>query len=75
MQALVIALLAISAIFLACILGSAIGALAGLMVGFVFDGSLGLLAKALGIPEAQPYQIGAMLGFVGGFFRATISTR
>jgi hypothetical protein len=50
------------------ILGVALGALAGWLVGLVFDGSLVLLAQALGI-QAAPYQLGAMLGFVAGFFR------
>ena len=53
-------------------MGTVIGALAGFIVGLLFDDSLALLAQVLGI-QAAPYQLGAIFGFVGGFFRTTVS--
>ena len=50
------------------------GAIAGWVVGLVFDDTMRLLAQALGI-EARPYQLGAMLGFLGGFFRASLEVK
>jgi hypothetical protein len=72
-KALLAILFIIGMLFVGCLLSTVIGALAGFIVGLAFDGSLQLLAQAIGIPEAQPYQLGAILGFVGGFFRSTIS--
>jgi hypothetical protein len=57
--------------FVVSLLGAAVGAVVGWIVGLLFDESIALLAQALGVPTAQPYQIGAMLGFVSGFFRST----
>lgn len=70
MKALLVVLLAIGAVFAACLLGALMGALAGWVVGLIFDDTMALLGKALGIPDAAPYQIGALLGFAGGFFRS-----
>lgn len=56
-------------VFLVTILGTLFGALAGWTVGLVFDGTLSKLATMLGVPGTPPWQLGAMLGFVGGFFR------
>jgi hypothetical protein len=72
-KALLAILFIIGMLFVGCLLSTVIGALAGFIVGLAFDGSLQLLAQAIGIPEAQPYQLGAILGFVGGFFRSSIS--
>ena len=73
MPAALIALLAVlSALFLGCMMGTVVGAVAGFIVGLLFDDSLALLAQVLGI-QAAPYQLGAIFGFVGGFFRTTVS--
>jgi len=72
MQAFIIAVIAALLIFVVCLAGTAVGAFAGWIVGFVFDDSLRLLAQALGI-EAAPYQLGAIFGFIGSFFRSTLS--
>ena len=74
MKAILTALLAVSIVFGACILGTAVGAFAGWTVGLVFDDSMKLMAEMFGIPKAEPYQLGAILGFIGGFFRSTLST-
>lgn len=67
----VVAILGIFAIFLFAILGALIGAITGFIVGLV--PILGPLVKqgfvAVGIENPDLAQIGAMLGFVGGFFK------
>jgi hypothetical protein len=55
------------------LLGALVGAFCGLVVGYVFDESFVHLQKLLGT-TAAPYQIGAMLGFIGGFFRSSVSS-
>ncbi len=61
-------------VFVGAIFGTALGALAGMIVGWVFPGSMALLAEALGI-AAAPYQLGAIFGFVGGFLKTSISVK
>lgn len=61
-------------ILVAPLLGALLGALCGWVVGLVFDESMMHLQKLLGT-AAAPYQIGAMLGFVGGFFRSSSSSK
>jgi len=55
-------------LFLGAIMGTAFGALGGLFVGWVFSDSMALLIQATGL-EAEPYQLGAIFGFVGGFIK------
>jgi len=69
LKALLALLLIAGMLFVGCLLTTAIGAVVGAFVGLAFDGSLQLLANAVGVPEARPYQLGAVLGFVSGFFR------
>ena len=75
MAALAVLLLVSLMVFAGCLLGAAAGALAGLIAGWVFDDSFALLAQALGIPDAQPYQIGAMAGFIGSFFHSSTTSK
>lgn len=75
MNAIAAIFLVLVVIVIAAIGGAFVGAGAGWLVGLVFDGSLSLLAKALGIPEAQPYQLGAILGFIGGFVRSSVTSK
>lgn len=75
MNAIFAAILFLILVFVACIAGAVVGAGAGWIVGLMFDDSLALLAKAMGIPTAHPYQLGAILGFVGGFFRASVTSK
>jgi hypothetical protein len=50
-------------------LSAAFGAFAGWTVGLVFGDTMRAGQIALGIkPPLEPWQIGALLGFVGGFF-------
>jgi len=68
--------LIIIAVVLLCIaplIGVLVGAFAGWVVGMAFPDTMGLLAQMLHI-EAAPWQLGAIFGFVGGFFRSTSTT-
>jgi len=72
MQALFMTLLAGLLLFFGCLAGTVIGSVVGWIVGLFFDGTMLLLAQALGI-EAAPYQLGAMVGFLGSFFHSPAS--
>ena len=45
-----------------------IGAFTGLMVGLFFPETIGGLAGRLLWDGAEPWQLGAAFGFIGGFF-------
>lgn len=60
-------------IFLGCILGTLFGALAGWVVGLVFKETILTFFAAIGISGLKMWQIGASLGFIGGFFRTSFS--
>ena len=55
------------------VVGPLAGAASGLVVGWVFDDSMRAFISWTGL-HVEPWQIGLVLGFVGGFFRAQIST-
>ena len=57
-------------LFLIVILGTLIGGVIGWTVGLVFDDTLAALKTALGLSVTN-FQLGAMLGFVGGFFKSS----
>lgn len=60
-------------IFLTPMIGSLTGAFAGWVVGLFFaDTILGIL-RQIGITGVEMWQVGMFLGFVGGFFRASIT--
>ncbi len=64
-------LLAAFVIFWACIVRAFLGALTGWVIGLMFgDTILGFFA-ALGITGFKMWQIGLVLGFIGGFFANT----
>lgn len=70
----IIALVLIAVVLLvAPLLGACVGAFTGWVVGAVFSDSMMHLQKLLGT-QAEAYQIGAMLGFIGGFFRSSSSS-
>ena len=64
--------LVIGALFLVIILGTLMGGVAGWTVGLVFTDTIAALKLALGLAVTD-FELGAMLGFVGAFFRASIS--
>jgi hypothetical protein len=47
------------------------GAFAGAVIGFFFDETSREFLNALGMQKLEMWQLGAMLGFVGGFFKAS----
>lgn len=60
-------------IFFAPVLGALGGAFAGWVVGLFFaDTILGIFAQ-FGLEDVKMWQIGMFLGFVGGFFKTTVS--
>ena len=57
--------------FLACILSTLLGALAGWVVGLFFEETILNFFAMLGISGLKMWQIGASLGFIGSFFNTT----
>jgi len=53
----------------ACI-GPFFGAMAGYIVGWIFDETTVKVLTQLGLQQFQLWEIGAALGFFGGFFRS-----
>lgn len=69
------AVIAALLVFIACVGGAAFGALGGWVVGWFFDDTLYAAQRAFHIsPALAPWQLGAALGFVGGFFKTSVSS-
>lgn len=51
------------------VIGSLIGAFFGWVVGLCFPSTMALLSEILGV-QAEPWQLGLIFGFIGGFFRS-----
>jgi hypothetical protein len=64
------ALLIAAILFVMPLFGIGFGAFAGWIAGLFYGHTLHLLAHRLGL-DVEPWQLGAMLGFVGGFFKTT----
>lgn len=73
MPALIAILGGVALLFLGALLNTLVGAFAGWVVGLVFDDSMRLLAEVLNV-KAAPYQLGAIFGFIGGFFRSSLTS-
>lgn len=67
-----IAVLVAAAIFLGAILGAAGGGFGGWLVGFIFPATCAKLAAITGF---KAYQLGAIVGFSGGFMRTSVSNK
>ena len=50
------------------------GAVSGWVVGYFFPGSLDLLSQKVFGQVLPHWQLGAILGFLGSFFRSSLST-
>jgi hypothetical protein len=61
-------------LFLAVILGTVIGGITGWIVGMIFPVIITSLNTVLGL-ELSGFAMGAMLGFVGTFFRSSVSSK
>ena len=64
-------LILVAFMFLGCVLGTLCGAFAGWIVGLFFGKTILAFLATLGITGFNMWQIGAVLGFVGGFFRSS----
>lgn len=73
MQAIAVLFIAAVMIFCGVLISALFGAFAGWLVGAVFDDTMAELIRASGLSVA-PWQLGLMLGFVGGFFKSSLST-
>ena len=54
--------------FFVTLLGPLLGAVSGFIVGFVFDDTMRSLLEWTGM-GVEPWQLGAVLCWIGGFFR------
>jgi hypothetical protein len=61
--------MATGALFLMITLATVMGAVTGWTVGLIYPNTLRAGQEAIGITPLPPWQLGACLGFVGGFFR------
>ena len=58
-----------------CLIGAVCGAISGWVVGWVFDETMQkLLVNVLHLDNVAMWELGAMLGFIGGFFRGSSSS-
>ena len=55
-------------------LGTLMGALSGWIIGWFFSETILGFFTALGVTGLKMWQIGASLGFIGGFFRTSVSS-
>lgn len=63
----------IGALIILIILGPLVGALSGLIVGIFFSTPILNVLSAMGVDGVTMWQLGAFLGFVGGFFKAVVT--
>ena len=68
-----VVLLSVGGVFILIIIGTLMGGVAGWTVGLVFVDTMAALKNALGLSVTN-FELGAMLGFVGGFFRGKMSS-
>jgi hypothetical protein len=63
-------------LFLIFVLGPIFGALSGLVVGWLFESSIRQVFAAFGVDLTgiAIWQLGAVLAFVGGFFRTAYTS-
>lgn len=67
------AIAVVSALFFIIILSTLLGGIAGWTVGLVFTDSIAVVKSFLGV-TCTNFELGAGLGFVGGFFKSTLSS-
>ena len=73
MDKLVIFTLTMGFMALFMIIGPLIGALSGALVGLFFSTPILHVLSQAGLEDITMWQLGATLGFVGGFFKAVIT--
>ena len=57
-------------IFIATIMGTVLGAMSGWTAGLVFGETILGFISQLGIKNIAMWELGASLGFIGGYFRS-----
>jgi hypothetical protein len=68
------ALVALVLIFITFpLVGVLFGAFSGWVVGWFFRETMAEFFGAFGLGSLSPWQIGAMLGFSGGFFKSSLT--
>ena len=60
--------------FLAPLVGVLVGAFSGWVVGLFFPTTFNVLLAAIGLGQFAVWQLGAALGFVGGFLQSSSSS-
>lgn len=65
--------LVMGGVFLFVILGTLLGGIAGWTVGLFFSDTILGIAAQLGIKNVTMFQLGAFLGFVGGFLKTKVT--
>ena len=77
MKLLAASIIGFLVVFLLAVVGTLFGAITGWLVGLVFEDSILGTLSALHIYGLTMWQLGAFLGFVGGFFRpvANVTTK
>ena len=73
MEAIVKLLSAAFMFFLSAILSTILGLIIGWVVGWFFEDTILSFMSCLGIEGLKMWQIGASLGFIGCFFRNSVS--
>lgn len=63
------------ALFVGALLGTAVGALSGWIVGLFYTNTIQTVLVALGFQAVQVWQLGTFFGFVGGFLRSIPTTK
>lgn len=58
------------AVGLVVVMSTLVGAISGLLVGSLFEDSFVHLRGLLGLQAATNFEVGAIFGFIGGFFRS-----
>lgn len=74
-NALAASIVVLLVLFIAPIIGPIFGAFAGFIVGGFFPETARDFLDAIGMEKLSMWQFGAMLGFVGGFFRSSTTVK
>lgn len=68
-----VVMFAMMGIFFFVILGTLLGGVAGWVVGLFFSETILGIASQLGIKNVTMFQLGAFLGFTGGFLKTKVT--
>lgn len=71
---LIFALIVALIVVVAAVAGAVFGAIGGYIVGWLFDETSIKVLTFAGLQSFEMWEVGAVLGFLGGFFRASVTT-